>query len=53
MPFRRWSGAVHYVADSTNTLASTYDRAPPAGRLVEPWYRVLAPLRVSSPSVDV
>ena len=49
----RWSGTVHYVADSTNTLASTYDRAPPAGTLVGPWYRVLAPLRVSSPSVDV
>ena len=44
---------MHYVADSTNTLASTYDRAPPAGTLVEPWYRVLAALRVSSPSVDV
>ena len=41
------------MANSTNTLASTYDRAPTTGTLVEPWYRALAPLRVSSPSVDV
>ena len=45
------TGVVHFVADSTNTVA--YDCSTPMGTLVQPWYRALAPLRITNPSVDI
>ena len=48
-----WSGTAYFVADSTNTLASSYDRAPQVGTLADPWYRVMVRRRIYSPSEDI
>ena len=44
---------MYFIADSTNTVASTYDRAPLPCSLLDPLYRLLAPLPIAATPADV